>query len=467
MINWKKEAQKYKNDYLNDLKELVAIDSSRDIEHATDEFPLGPGPAKALEKFLEFGKRDGFTTHNIENIVGYIEYGTGEDYFAVLGHADTVPAGKGWDTNPFELTLKEDKAIGRGTSDDKGPALAAYYGLKILKDHGIVPNLKIRLIIGTDEETNWIGMKRYFEVEPDPKIGFSPDAEFPLINGEKGNVTFETKFAGNHKQGENTLLSFKSGLKENMVPREAEVEIETDIADVISTKFEEYLLDVPVAGTYENTPTGIKLEMIGKAAHGMEPKNGINAGTYMATFLNQFIFDEASQNFLAFIADKLHDDSRGIKLGLQFTDEIMEDLTMNVGIMDYQHAQGGLINTNFRYPKGMTPVKIDQQLKTNAADYDGKVEMNPDYMEPHFVDPSDSIVTTLMDIYKEQTGQKSAKPEVVGGGTYARLMKRGVAFGALFPEAEDTMHQANEFQNVNDLLMAMSIYGQSLYELTK
>ena len=46
-------------------------------------------------------------------------------------------------------------------------------------------------------------------------------------------------------------------------------------------------------------------------------------------------------------------------------------------------------------------------------------------------------------------------------------MKRGVAFGALFPGAEDTMHQANEFQNVNDLLMAMSIYGQSLYELTK
>ncbi|WP_395318660.1 dipeptidase PepV [Fructilactobacillus frigidiflavus] len=467
MIDWKKEAEKYKADYLADLKELVAIDSSRDVEHATDEFPLGPGPAKALEKFLEFGNRDGFTTHNIENIVGYIEYGTGEDYFAVLGHADTVPAGKGWDTNPFELMLKDGKAIGRGTSDDKGPALAAYYGLKMLKDHGIIPNLKIRLIIGTDEETNWTGMKRYFEVEPDPKIGFSPDAEFPLINGEKGNVTFETKFAGDEKNGENTLISFSSGLKENMVPREAEVEIATDAANLISTKFEEYLLDVPVTGTYENTPTGIKLEMIGKAAHGMEPKNGINAGTYMATFLKSFTFDEAGQNFINFIADKLHDDSRATKLGLQFTDEIMGDLTMNIGIMEYTQSNGGLINTNFRYPKGIEPAKIDQQLKNNVAYYGGQVEMNPDYMEPHFVDPNDPLVTTLMGIYKAQTGQSAAEPEVVGGGTYARLMKQGVAFGALFPDAEDTMHQANEFQNVNDLLLAMSIYGQALDELTK
>ena len=467
MIDWKKEAEKYKEAYLADLKELVAIDSSRDLEHATDEFPLGPGPAKALEKFLEFGNRDGFTTHNIENIVGYIEYGNGKEYFAVLGHADTVPAGKGWDTNPFELMLKDGKAIGRGTSDDKGPALAAYYGLKMLKDHGIMPNLKVRLIIGTDEETNWTGMKRYFEVEPDPKIGFSPDAEFPLINGEKGNVTFETKFAGDTKDGENTLVSFKAGLKENMVPREAEVEIKTDTADLISTKFEEYLLNVPVTGTYEVTPTGIKLEMIGKAAHGMEPKNGINAGTYMATFLKEFTFDKAGQNFVGFIADKLHDDSRTTKVGLQFTDDIMGDLTMNVGIINYSQSQGGLINTNFRFPKGITPAKIEQQLKDNSAYYRGQVEMNPDYMEPHFVDPKDPIVTTLMDIYKEQTGQTVAEPEVVGGGTYGRLMKRGVAFGALFPGAEDTMHQANEFQNVNDLLMAMSIYGQSLYELTK
>ncbi|WP_429970787.1 dipeptidase PepV [Fructilactobacillus sp. Tb1] len=467
MIDWKKEAEKYKDDYLSDLKALVAIDSARDVEHATDEFPLGPGPAKALNQFLEFGNRDGFTTHNIDNIVGYIEYGTGEDYFAVLGHADTVPAGKGWDTNPFELTEKDGKVFGRGTSDDKGPALAAYYGLKMLKDNGIMPNLKIRLVIGTDEETNWTCMKRYFEVEPAPKIGFSPDAEFPLINGEKGNVTFETKFAGSDKEGENTLLSFKSGLKENMVPREAEVEIKTDDADFISTKFEEYLLDVPVTGDYENTPEGIKLEMIGKAAHGMEPKNGINAGTYMATFLKQFNFDEAGKNFIAFIADKLHDDSRAVNLGLQFTDDIMGDLTMNVGIMDYTQADGGMVNTNFRYPKGIEPAKIDEQLKNNAAYYGGSVEMDPDFMVPHFVDPSDPLVTTLMDIYKEQTGQEGAEPEIVGGGTYARMMKRGVAFGALFPGAEDTMHQANESQRVSDLLLAMSIYGQSLYNLTK
>ena len=88
-------------------------------------------------------------------------------------------------------------------------------------------------------------------------------------------------------------------------------------------------------------------------------------------------------------------------------------------------------------------------------------------MVPHYVDPSDPIVTTLMDVYRQQTGDTDAQPEVVGGGTYGRLMKRGVAFGALFPGTQDTMHQADEFQPEDDLIKAMSIYGQATYELTK
>ncbi|KRN78895.1 Beta-Ala-Xaa dipeptidase [Fructilactobacillus lindneri DSM 20690 = JCM 11027] len=466
MIDWKNEAKKYEKDYLADLKDLVAIDSSRDIEHSTDDFPLGPGPAKALEKFLAIAKRDGFVTKNIDNIVGYIEFGTGDKYFAMLGHADTVPAGKGWDTNPFQMTIEDGNVVGRGTSDDKGPALAAYYGLKMLKDNNIVPNLKIRLIIGTDEETNWTGMKRYFEVEPAPELGFSPDAEFPLINGEKGNVTFETEFKGQELPGKNTLISFNSGIKENMVPRDAEAIIDTKNGKQIASDFEKFLLSVPVTGTYEINGQQLKLEMVGKAAHGMEPKNGINAGTYLASFLHQYELDESGENFIGFIADKLQDDSRANKLGLKYTDDIMGDLTMNVGIMRYDVQDGGMVNTNFRYPKGVTVEKIQQQLQDNTAYYGGRVELIDD-MVPNFVSPTDPLVTTLMNIYKSQTDQQAAEPEVVGGGTYARMMKHGVAFGALFPGAEDTMHQANEFQSINDLLLAMSIYGQSIFELTK
>ncbi|USS89538.1 dipeptidase PepV [Fructilactobacillus cliffordii] len=466
MTDWKATAAKYQDQYLADLKQLVAIDSSRDVENQTDEFPLGPGPAKALDQFLDFGKRDGFTTKNIDNVVGYIEYGTGDDYFAILGHADTVPAGNGWDTNPFELLIQNGQAIGRGTSDDKGPALAAYYGLRILKDLGIEPKLKIRLIIGTDEETNWTGMNRYFETEPAPTAGFSPDAEFPLINGEKGNVTFETHFTGDSAISEQQLLSFKAGLKENMVPRDAEAFVTMEDPDEVMKDFDAFIENAPVSGVASIIGKQIHFEVVGKAAHGMEPRNGINAGTYLAMFLKQLPLDQPGTNFIRFITNNLHDDSRARQLGLQFTDEVMGDLTMNVGLMDYDAETGGVVNTNFRYPKGITPAEIQAHLEKAATPYQATVTQTNN-MEPHFVPADDQLVTDLMNVYKEQTGETNAQPEVVGGGTFARLMEHGVAFGALFPSATDTMHQANEFQPVADLMLAMSIYAQAIFTVTK
>ncbi|MHA8137947.1 M20/M25/M40 family metallo-hydrolase, partial [Lactobacillaceae bacterium Scapto_B20] len=127
-IDWKQKAKDYQDDYLKDLKELIAIDSERDDEHATKEFPLGPGPAAALAKYLEIGERDGFKTKNYDNLAGYIEYGDGDQTLGILVHADVMPAGEGWNTDPFEMTIKDNIAYGRGTSDDKGPGLAAYYG---------------------------------------------------------------------------------------------------------------------------------------------------------------------------------------------------------------------------------------------------------------------------------------------------------------------------------------------------
>ncbi|KRN42310.1 dipeptidase PepV [Fructilactobacillus fructivorans] len=465
-IDWKSKAQDYKNDYLNDLKKLVSIDSSRDLDNATDEFPLGPGPAHALQQFLEFGDRDGFTTKNIDNVVGYIEYGSGDETMAILSHADEMPGGAGWDTNPFELKIDGDNAIGRGVSDDKGPGLAAYYGLKMLKDQGIEPQVKIRLIIGTDEECDWTGMKRYFEVEPTPSFGFSPDAEFPLINGEKGNVTIETHFDSNQSDGDNTLINFKAGLRENMVPRDAEAEVTAANVSNMADRFEQYLDKVPVTGSYEIEGDNIKLTIVGKAAHGMEPKNGINAGTYLADFLVDYSFDTSGANIINFIDEKLHDDSRAHKLGLNFTDDVMGELTMNVGLMNFSHKDGGMVNTNFRYPKGITTDTILAKMQDAADRFNGTTKQISQ-MDPHFVDENDPIVKKLMGIYREQTDLDDAQPEVVGGGTYARMMKRGVAFGALFPGAEDTMHQANEYSPVNDLILAMSIYGQSIYELSK
>lgn len=464
-IDWQELAKKYREDYIADLKTLVSIDSSRDDALATSDYPLGPGPAKGLAAFMALAKRDGFKYKNLDNLVGYVEYGQGDETLAILGHADVMPAGKGWHTDPFVLTEKDGNLYGRGTSDDKGPSLAAYYGLKMMKDQGIEPRIKIRFIVGTDEESDWTGMHHYLKLEPAPTFGFSPDAEFPLINGEKGNVTFETHLGGTNG-GRYELSAFDSGLRMNMVPRDAEADVTTSEAAGLVTDFEAFLAQAPVTGQAVVTDQGVHLQVVGKAAHGMEPKDGINAGTYLATFLTAYDFQGDAAHFLGLLAHELHDDSRAHKLGLAYTDAIMGDLTMNVGIMTFKANEAGMINTNFRYPTGTGAADILAGLQRATAKMGVTIDQGRE-MVPHYVDPQDPIVSTLMAVYRDQTGDQTAQPEVVGGGTYGRLMKRGVAFGALFAHTPNTMHQADEFQPTADLLLAMSIYGQSIYELSK
>ncbi|MCL0329550.1 dipeptidase PepV [Apilactobacillus xinyiensis] len=466
-MNWKEESKKYKDAYLEDLKALIAIDSERDDEHGIEEFPLGKGPAMALKKYLEFGQRDGFKVKNLDNIVGYIEYGEGDQTLAILAHADVMPAGEGWHTDPFSMTIKDGKVYGRGASDDKGPGLAAYYGLKMLKDNNVKPNCKIRFIIGTDEESEWTGMKHYFDVEPAPDFGFSPDAEFPLINGEKGNTSFTIKFDGiKIDDSKPSLTKFESGLRENMVPRDAFATLTgVSDADKIIADFDKFISNMPVEGDIASKNGNLDIHVVGKSAHGMEPKNGINGGTYLANFISNYQLDKTSSQFIKFISEYLHDDSRAHKLGVNYVDDIMGELTMNVGIVKFDAESGGFINTNFRYPKGVSVDEINHNLQLCAEKFDGSVE-NISNMNPHYVDPSDPIVDKLMSVYRDQTGRTDSNPEVVGGGTYGRMMPRGVAFGALFPWTEDTMHQADEFQPVDDLILAMSIYGQSIYKLS-
>ena len=85
--------------------------------------------------------------------------------------------------------------------------MSSFYALKALKDSGAKINKRVRLIIGTDEETDWRCINRYLEVCEMPTMAFSPDAEFPIIYGEKGimSIDLTTKFT------DPVLKSFESG----------------------------------------------------------------------------------------------------------------------------------------------------------------------------------------------------------------------------------------------------------------
>ena len=126
----------------------------------------------------------------------WIFVGGGDELLGVLGHVDVVPAGTGWYTDPFGPVIKDGKLYARGASDDKGPTVAAYYALKMIRDLELPVSKRIRVIIGTDEESGWGCMDHYLNVAETPDFGFSPDAYFPIINGEKGNVSVNLNFKG-------------------------------------------------------------------------------------------------------------------------------------------------------------------------------------------------------------------------------------------------------------------------------
>src|SRR5688572_8552913 len=71
----------------------------------------------------------------------------------VYNHMDVQPASKEtepWDTEPFVFTKKGDTYFGRGTTDDKGPALTALMGARAARDAGVPVN--IRFLWETEEE---------------------------------------------------------------------------------------------------------------------------------------------------------------------------------------------------------------------------------------------------------------------------------------------------------------------------
>lgn len=197
----------------------------------------------------------------------------------------------------------------------------------------------------------------------------------------------------------------------------------------------------------------------------MEPDLGENAGLLLATFISRFKLDKQAKSFFSFIKEYLNDDSRGKQLGIAYTDDIAGDLTINVGKLQYEQGNGGMLGINLRYPVTANVEKIQDMLAPKLQEYGFEVQNLSD-SKPHHVDEKDFLIQTLKKVYEEQTGDK-AELLAIGGGTYARSLKSGVAFGPLFPGRPDVAHQKDEYMIVEDLLKATAIYAQAIYELAK
>ena len=460
-IDFKQEVLNHKEDLLKDLFELLSVRSILGTD-ITEETPFGSGPREALDLILSFGKRDGYKTKLVENKAGHIEVGQGEELFGILGHVDVVPVVEAdWTSHPFKPEIREGKIFARGSLDDKGPTMAAYYAVKLLDKLGVKWNKRVRVIVGSDEETGFRCVEAYFKHEEQPASGFTPDAMFPLVYAEKARATFDhkLKFVDEDGQYNYKLVKFNGGQVLNMVVASAKAELEGEASD-IKEKFENFLAQEKLEGEVEVGNT-IKLTLKGKAAHGSTPQYGINGATKLAEFLSTLGLDNNGKNFVDYIVEKLANDPFGEKLGINYSDDEMGEATYNYGILEYDlERKIGLVSTDCRHPKKFDLVDRLNGIKVDNID----IEVTST-KEAHYVPKDDELVTTLMDVYRKHTGDTKNDAFVLGGGTYARCLKKGVAFGLLFPGKEDTMHQANEYLEVEDLLLATAIYAEGIYKL--
>ncbi|MCT6817948.1 MAG: dipeptidase PepV, partial [Lysinibacillus fusiformis] len=441
------------------------INSILDEDTRTTEIPFGNGPLQALEWLLAKGQKEGLLTKNVDNYAGHIEMGAGEELLGILCHVDVVPIGDeaDWTYPPFSGTVVDGKLYARGAIDDKGPTVAAWMAMKLVKDAGIQLDKRVRMIVGTDEETGFRCVDHYFKQEEMPSIGFAPDADFPLINAEKGIA--ELVFSQN-KVGDATkeqLLLFNAGKRPNMVPDLAKATVQHASAQ-FEQNFQTFLSKNQLDGSLLMEDSRYIITIKGKAAHAMEPEKGVNAAVYLAAFLQQELTTESSKQFVDFIADVFYQDHYGHQLELQFEDAMSGHTTLNPGIVSYDVSKGGSLVISMRYS---VSYPFDEKI-TEAQRLVVKRGFSLDIQDdskPHYVSEDDPFIQTLASIYRRQSGDTETPLLSTGGGTYARVLKKGVAFGMLFPGEQDVAHRADEFVVVENLVKAAAIYAEAIVEL--
>jgi len=470
-MDWYQEASGRKAAILHDLQGLLAIPSVYDAETAAPGQPMGRGIGEALRFMLDLCAAEGFRVRNLDGYVGYAEYGPedAEHYIAVLSHLDVVPVSGEWTTPPFEPDVRDGKIFARGAIDDKGPAMASFYALKIVKDLGLPLRHRIRLIFGTDEEKTHRCMEKYKELEPMPAFGFTPDADFPIVSAEKGQINTRILFPQEPEtpdaKGEYELLSFRSGVVANMVPEAAEAVVagEEGALQVLEQAYWAYCNDNGYKGGVETGEQAIKLYMAGKAAHGMEPELGMNAGLALIHFLKNYSWGESAGHYLHTVDTFLYDDVHGRALGIAMEDELSGKLTVNSGILQFDPRGETFFHINLRFPVCGSYEEILKRISVKLEEHRLAMEP-PSLKKPHHVPGDHPMIQAMQAVYEAETGQR-ANLLSTGGGTYAAHFPMGVAFGPLFPGMESTAHQPNEYMEIELLLRCTAIYARALNEL--
>lgn len=446
----KEQIHALSEEMITNLGKLVAVDSQ--LGTPEEGKPFGAGPAKALEEGLKIAQELGFETKNLDNYCGYAQMGEGEEIVGIAAHLDIVPVGSGWTHDPLALTREGNYLYGRGTTDDKGPVIEALYAMKLLRDSGVKLNKRVRLIMGCNEETGSKCMEHYNEVEEELSCGFTPDASFPCIHGEKGHMSMMAY------SKDTRIISMNGGFVSNAVCDECTTVIPAEAG--LKERLEQALAETKLQ-KYEITETDGQIRIFAKGvpAHASTPTLGVNAAGVTFASLEKAGFEDA---FVKFYNSHIGTDCDGSGIGLKAADAY-GDLTLCNGIVK---TEDGVISCSIdiRVPVTLKAEDIRKMCENRLEDAAGRIEIQ-EIGEPLFYPRESPIVEALYKAYVDVTGDTDHEPMVIGGGTYAKSLKNIIAFGPEKMDVDYRIHSADEFILVSEMEEAVQIYMEAIRNL--
>lgn len=456
------------NNYINKMKDKIIHSTCEIINipsvfNDKDDTPFGIHTVEALNYMLDLGKSFGFRTKNIDNKCGYIEFGEGNKLLGIIVHLDVVPAENDWTYSPFNASIDNNNIYGRGTIDDKGPAIATLYAMKAVADNYTL-NKRVRLILGLNEENNWKCIERYKETEELPDVAFSPDANFPCIYAEKTieSIYLKQKYEKNPTIYIEDISTNNNAI--NVVPKLCSVTLRfdnskiTNVQDTIKNILDKYDYNINIE---EINNSHIKLTSLGTASHAAHPELGCNAISKILIILN-ILFNKYNINLdiLNYFVKYIGDDYTGKNLGIDFEDE-SGILTLNTAqfILEDNNLSIGF---NLRIPVTYDYNNIEKEFKKYCSDNLDIVVAR--IQEPLYFKKTHPLVQQLCNIFNDYNNS-NFEPMAIGGGTYARAFNNCISFGPQMPHAKDMCHQTDEFISIENLMFCTKVYSQTILEL--
>ncbi|KAB8295502.1 Sapep family Mn(2+)-dependent dipeptidase [Bifidobacterium avesanii] len=474
----------HRDEYISDLLQWVEFPSVSKVWEGKPGAPYGKGVADMFNHVRAEAARCGFESHDYEGYAIGVEYGKGlakddpkRKDIALVSHLDVVPAGEGWDSEPFQPYERDGYIVGRGADDNKRAALADFYLLKFYREQGIEFAHDLRILYGGAEETGLDDMRQFVASHGVPFQAVITDGPFPVNNAQKGSLGVTVSITVPE-----AFVGFKVGTTSNSIPGEASITLRgVDPA----TAGETLRRHVPGFGgklEVEPTPDGVTVNAIGSAGHAAFPENAINAIAVLADALFESGLLSGDANVFAGELRRWASSAQG--LGVAYEDEASGATTASIGTI--VPADDRLeLGIDIRYAVTQRSEDIRKALIATFAGRNGEITGFHDF-PPYFVPADDPRVQVLLDNYNTVLGVRGTTI-CMGGGTHARVIPGALNYGPGFgqnrdelrakglianpptfiPEGKGGCHSPDEWMSVDEVSTVFGIYAQGIVALDR